>query len=54
LGGPPNVRHELRVGAVDARTHATLARRAVERPGEPLDDLPRGFSDEAGLVVIRG
>jgi LPXTG-site transpeptidase (sortase) family protein len=54
LGGPPNVRHEIRVGVVDARTHAALARRAAERPNEPLDELPRGFSDEAGVVVVRG
>jgi hypothetical protein len=53
LGGPPNVRHELRVGVVDARTHAVLVRRVAERPNEPLDDLPRGFSDEASVVVTR-
>ena len=53
LGGPPNTRHELRVGVVDARSHAALARRVAERPNEPLDDLPRGFSDEASVVVTR-
>lgn len=53
LGGPPNVRHELRVGVVDAETQALLTRRLAERPDEPFDELPPGFWYETLVVVQR-
>ena len=53
LGGPPNVRHELRVGIADAEAHAALARHSATRANEPLAELPKGLRDQAKLVVVR-
>ena len=53
LGGPPDVRHELRVGVAGPEVNAELARYVAERPGEPLEILPEGFRAEAQRVVIR-
>jgi hypothetical protein len=53
LGGPPNVRHELRLGVVDEETHQWLLRLVKDYLGEPLDELPPRFWDEASLVVVR-
>src|SRR3712207_8144061 len=46
LGGPPNVRHEIRVGSVDEQAHAAFVGQVAERPGEPLAELPEGFRSE--------
>ena len=54
LDGPANIRHELRVGVADADAHAALTRHTTTSPNEPLASLPKGFSDEARVVVIRG
>jgi hypothetical protein len=69
VGGPPNVRHELRVGVVNNATHGRLLQHITEQPGDPLepgpsqpsftstgkphDDLPEGFWDEASVTVVR-
>ena len=53
LGGPPGLRHELRVGVVDSATQAALTRQATTRPNEPLDALPPGFWPEAVRIVVR-
>ncbi|HYU18113.1 MAG TPA: sortase [Chloroflexota bacterium] len=53
LGGPPGVRHELRVGLVDARSHERLAGYVADHPNEPLEDLPPGLHEAARLVVTR-
>jgi LPXTG-site transpeptidase (sortase) family protein len=53
LGGPPGLRHEIRVGPVDASANAELRRHAAERPGQPLDDLPAGFRTGARIDVER-
>lgn len=53
LDGPPNIRHEIRVGVVDAETHRLLVDGLRRRPGEPLAGLPERFSDDARVVVTR-
>jgi LPXTG-site transpeptidase (sortase) family protein len=53
LGGPPGLRHELRVGVVDSATQAALTRQARTHPNEPLDALPPGFWPEAVRIVVR-
>jgi hypothetical protein len=53
LGGPPNVQHRLVVGTVDPATHGGLTQHVTERPGQPLDDLPEAFTEEAALTVTR-
>jgi hypothetical protein len=53
LGGPAGVRHEIRIGVVDAAVDAALRRHAAERAGQPLDDLPPGFRTGARIVVER-
>ena len=53
LGGAPGIRHEIRVGAADAAADRAFRRHAVERRGQPLDDLPEGFKTGARVVVER-
>ena len=61
LGSGPNTRIELRVGVVDDRVHADLARRVppadrpnrVLYPDQPPGYLPPGFVEEARVIVIR-
>jgi len=53
LGGPAGIRHEVRVGPVDVAADGELRRHAAARPGQPLDDLPAGFTMGARVVVER-
>jgi hypothetical protein len=53
LGGGPGLRHELRIGVVDAETAAALSRQVATRPNQPLDQLPAGFWPEADRIVTR-
>jgi len=53
LDGPPNIRHELRLGVADPEAHAALARHTAATPSEPLPALPEGFREEAKVVVVR-
>ena len=53
LGGPPAVRHELRIGVIDLEARAELARYIAEHPDQPLEELPEGFRAEAAVIVVR-
>jgi hypothetical protein len=53
IGGAAGIRHEIRVGAVDAAAEAMLRQYAAQRPGQPLDDLPPGFRTGARVTVER-
>ncbi|MCC6177153.1 MAG: sortase [Chloroflexi bacterium] len=53
LGGPPNLRHEIRVGVADEAANATLLRHAREQQGQPLDALPDGYQTAASAIIIR-
>ena len=53
LGGPPDVRHEIRLGSVDQSAHAGFLRHVAERPGEPLAELPEAFEPQATVTVVR-
>jgi hypothetical protein len=53
LGGEAGIRHEIRVGIVDAIAEAVLRRHAQERAGQPLDDVPVGFQTGARVSVQR-
>jgi hypothetical protein len=53
LGGAAGLRHEIRVGTVDAAAEAQLQKHAREQPGRPLDDLPTGFQTGARVTVQR-
>jgi serine/threonine protein kinase len=54
LGGPAEVGHEIRVGVVDAATHAELVRHLAERRDEPLSAwTPPDDWGEARVTVTR-
>jgi len=53
LGGPASIRHELRLGVLGGSTRAALLRQIAEHPNAPLEELPRGFTEEAQLSVVR-
>jgi hypothetical protein len=53
LGGDAGIRHEIWIGVADATADALLRRHAVERRGQPLDELPEGFTTGARVVVER-
>jgi hypothetical protein len=53
LGGPPNIRHELRIGVLDAEDRAELVRFIAAHPNEPLEDLPETFEEESRVIVTR-
>jgi hypothetical protein len=53
LGGAPGIRHEIRVGITNLMADTLLRRHAVDRAGQPLDDLPEGFESGARVTVER-
>ncbi len=54
LGGPPGIRHEIRIGVVDAATHAQLLRHLAEQRDEPLSAwTPPENWGEARVTVIK-
>jgi hypothetical protein len=53
LGGPANIRHELRLGLLDDDAHDELVRWIANHHDQPLEDLPDSFSEEAAVVVTR-
>lgn len=54
LGGPPNQRHEIRVGLVDAQAHSGLQRHLNEQRGQPLTTwrIPETWG-ETRVTVVR-
>lgn len=54
FGGPPNQRHEIRVGVVDAQAHSGLLRHGSEQRGQPLTTwrIPETWG-EARVTVVR-
>jgi S1-C subfamily serine protease len=59
LGGASGTRHELVIGVVDDALHGFLSRYVAANPDQPLYPdqppgvLPRGFSPESAIVVVR-
>jgi hypothetical protein len=54
LDGPAGVRHEIRVGVVDAARHAELLSHLAERRDQPLDGrIPPAAWGEARLTVVK-
>lgn len=54
LGGPPGVRHEIRIGVIDDSAHADWLHQIRERPNQPLIgwQIPDSWG-EARVTVVR-